>query len=382
MGSDLRVHYGEEIDNDYTTFQEASISYASIALSLVTSICTLIFAVYHVFITKKINIYLKWHTYSLLVALIFNVMYCIRVFVEEHINIMTDAYIACADYAYLSSAAIVAIARFSLYQFYLARLNTILEGTVFNFAAKTYKTLNIAMSMTVTLSLINYEILVAISNCGGIFYVLAVFPAVVQDLFWSVFICWAFITRMKAVAALVNKQNHKQLEFSKSQSRFSDCTRTDVQLPEDSSLSNISEENSNKPADSVDESSISFEFQKSSEKQNSAKFKSPSAATITRVDVDRNHNIMKVCHKMVVVTSVTCTTTIFTTGTTGWLIGIAVTSTADIAINGVSVLFPFKFMQKQFDRLCFCCSRVCQNIELNHVYKHYSYNLDLQIAKE
>ena len=75
-----------------------------------------------------------------------------------------------------------------------------------------------------------------------------------------------------------------------------------------------------------------------------------------------NKKLFFLCRKMTIITCTTCITTIMSTLLTGWLINVAVTTTFDIAINGICILFPFAFMNRYFDVICCCCKYVCKSI--------------------
>ena len=69
-----------------------------------------------------------------------------------------------------------------------------------------------------------------------------------------------------------------------------------------------------------------------------------------------NMKLFKLCKKMVVITCSTCITTIINTLLTGWLINVAVTTSIDVAINGICIMLSFAFLDKWFDIMCCCCN--------------------------
>ena len=101
MGQTLSIHYGSEVEDNFKTFGEALVSYILLIISVIVTFLTLLFGLYHVFISHNIANIGKWQMYSLVASLILNVLYCLRVLIVEHINIMTDDYVECTAIPYV-----------------------------------------------------------------------------------------------------------------------------------------------------------------------------------------------------------------------------------------------------------------------------------------
>ena len=479
----MRVHFGEDVDNDYETYNEALGSYICLCCTVLTTGSTLIFALYHVYVTKNINGKLKVYTYTLISSLSLNFLYCLRIYIAEHVNIMTSHLIGCGEipYVLLPGSVFLGLARLSLYFFYLSRFHNIFDNTNFDFTTKTYKILITSMCTLLLISMTNYESVVLITKCNPNYYLFAGGFAVLQDAFWSIFMCICFIQRLKAVIASLygfddqnhidkNSKNSKNSKISKNDtndpmhynttltdkvspsqgrvasrspsvtSKFdSTCTNSksiatyatpppgspideiqvigdidciDVNSDDDDVKENNIDINRARIAsvtnynDKSDKTTGIIRIHKSEGRDiqgpltqqmrqmkqmtqnkdrqlteiqmSKSKAESPQRAVTPTIsyqrqcyykDVETARNeqrqrrlmLIEVCKKMTVITSTTCISTIVAIGLTGSLFNVAVTTTIDVSINGMSILLVFAFMERWYNIIFCCFGKACKN---------------------
>ena len=353
MGSNLSVHYGEDVEDDYLSYEEALGSYIVIIVATIVTFLTLLFALWHIYVSHNINSKLKWHTYALILSLSFNFLSCLRTIVVEHINIMTDNFISCGELPYLPGSVWVGFARLFLYLFYLSRFHNIFKGTTLEFKPKIYKIIIILMFTTVILATINFELIVNISNCAGNLYLAAVgFPAI-QDVFWSIFMSFWFIKSLRNVAKHLQQHNSNVSNISPS---IDHVGTTNLKTVTSTSIADTNE-NINK---NINENKNEIEITGMESIESNIDRKLKYKRNKKEKKYNKNIELFKVCKKMVIITCTTCISTIIATVLTGWLFNVAVTISVDVIINGICVLFSFRFMEKYFQIFCYPCNFCCK----------------------
>ena len=314
----LSVHLKE-----YETYEEAVTAYCVAAAVVLISFCILIFALYHIVVTKNIDINLKLHTLSLFLTLFLNFAYGCHVFVIEHINIMTDTGYFCGNTSNLYHSVYVASDRLVLLYFYLARFHIIFEGSTFDFKPRTYKLLLFATSFTMIAAAINFELAVATTHCKGPRYNAATILAGIQDIFWSIFFCGCFTTRLKAVIYL-------QVEVSITKPKIPITSSTEVGITV---------------------------LSRSDHRETREESYSNSQCEPPAYESAKNAQMSQLCRKMVIITCVTSLTTVIANSAAQLVLNLPIMSAADFAVNGACLILSFKFADPYFQRICCCCSR-------------------------
>ena len=124
MGTNLSVHYGDEVNNEYETRDEAlNVLIFTFVPSIITFL-TWLFALYHIIISKHIKKHksVQLYFYTFLFAISLNFLYCIRVFIFQAITILTNEYLACLDYRWLSGSSMDVSWRTTLFYLSWAKL--------------------------------------------------------------------------------------------------------------------------------------------------------------------------------------------------------------------------------------------------------------------